>query len=160
MSVTDADADGHPAGTHVSFLTVTLGRERLGIEIGQVDRVLNCPPVTRVPGAPLAVDGAANVDGTVTAVVDLYRVLGRERGTGDILVLFDDAFEQGLGVRVDGAVGAVAVPVENIDPAGRGVSRQLGAEGSPFKAVVEDPETNEPMAVVDRDRLTTAVTVT
>lgn len=64
----------------VDLLTFELQGERYAVDLALVREVLTLGPVTRVPGAPGGVVGAAAVRGRVLAVVDLD--LGEGRGAG------------------------------------------------------------------------------
>lgn len=89
-------------------LAVRVGGTEFGLPAGAVREVLRPPPLTRVPFAPAAVRGVAQVRGTVLAVVDLGARLGmRPVGTAGRLVVVWGRGREALGLLVEGVVGLV-----------------------------------------------------
>ncbi|MGH1589607.1 chemotaxis protein CheW [Methylobacterium phyllosphaerae] len=60
------------------YLVVTLGSEDFALDASTVRELLRPPRLTRVPGAPAALAGLANLRGTALPVLDLRRVVRPE----------------------------------------------------------------------------------
>ena len=92
----------------MTALAVRVGGAEFGLPAGAVREVLRPPPVTRVPFAPAAVRGVAQVRGTVMAVVDLSARLGLEpvAPPGRLVVVWGRGREA-VGLLVDRVVGLV-----------------------------------------------------
>lgn len=89
-------------------LAVGVGGAEYGLPAAAVREVVRPPPVTRVPFAPPAVRGVAQVRGTVLAVVDL----GARLGTGPVgppgrLVVVWGRGREAVGLLVDRVAGLV-----------------------------------------------------
>ena len=57
------------------YLVLTLGSEEFALDAGIVRELLRPPRLTRVPGAPHALAGLANLRGTALPVLDLRRIV-------------------------------------------------------------------------------------
>jgi purine-binding chemotaxis protein CheW len=138
----------------VELLTTSVSGQRYAVEVGRVDRVVDVPPLTRVPRAPGAVLGVANVQGELTVVLDLHGLVGLDRSEQDgrLLVFEGEHGGHRTGVIVDSVGGVEPVPTDRIAPAGAD-----GATGgpAPFNAVVR-PADGAPWNVLDPERLTAA----
>jgi purine-binding chemotaxis protein CheW len=64
-------------------LTLRVQGETLALDARQVREILEPVPVTRVPGAPAAMDGLINVRGRVVPLADLGLLFGRDRSVAD-----------------------------------------------------------------------------
>ena len=85
----------------------TLAEESCAIKLDQVREVVTIGALTRVPGAPPALLGVANVRGTIVPVVDLRPVLRlprRSAGPGDSAVVLEDG-DLRAALAVDRVVG-------------------------------------------------------
>lgn len=89
-------------------LSVRVGGAEFGLPAAAVREVVRPPPLTRVPFAPAAVRGLAQVRGTVLAVVDLGARLGVApvASTGRLVVVWGRGREA-VGLLVEGVVGLV-----------------------------------------------------
>lgn len=52
----------------------------LGVDVGCVQEVMRCPPITQVPSAPPVVRGLINLRGQIVTALDLRRRLALEGG--------------------------------------------------------------------------------
>jgi purine-binding chemotaxis protein CheW len=103
-----------------------VGGQRLAVELGAVERIVQAVAVTKVPHAPTEIIGVINVHGAILPVLDLRRQLELappkeiELSDGMILAL---AAGQQVVLWVDGVHGVVEyaaadrVPVEQVLPA-------------------------------------------
>lgn len=105
----------------VSCITVTAGGEALALVTDRVQAITRRPRLTRVPRAPEAMLGIANVNGTVLPVISLARLRGRAEGISSRLIVFEG--EAPCGLLVD-EIGAV---VENEIDRSQQVAAQLRA---------------------------------
>lgn len=92
----------------MSTLAVGVGKAEFGLPAAAVREVLRPPPLTRVPFAPPAVRGVAQVRGTVLAVVDLGARLGMGpvAPPGRLVVVWGHGREA-VGLLVDRVAGLV-----------------------------------------------------
>jgi purine-binding chemotaxis protein CheW len=88
-----------------SVLTFRVGERRLALEAGEVAEVVRRPLITRVPQAPPALSGVANVRGEVIPVVSVAGLLGEAAAAPavDRLIVLDRA--ERLGLAVDEVMG-------------------------------------------------------
>lgn len=96
------------------------GQERLAIPVHLVREVVTLPPLTRIPGAPPAVRGLANVQGVLITVLNGAALAGLEGGeAGEWLVV--------LAAR-QGHVGLAVDEVEELTAAGGAATRIIELE--------------------------------
>lgn len=90
----------------MTVLAVGVGGAEYGLPAARVREVLRPPPLTRVPFAPAAVRGVAQVRGTVLAVVDLGTRLGTAPvGEAGRLVVVWGRGREAVGLLVDRVAG-------------------------------------------------------
>ena len=65
-------------------LTLALDEELFAIDARSVREIMEMVPVTRVPGAPAAVDAVINVRGRIVPLVDLRTAFGMTRRPPDL----------------------------------------------------------------------------
>ena len=90
-------------------LGVRVGGTRLVCPMGDVEEVINLPPLTHIPAVKSFVLGVANIRGRLVPVIDLHRFLGVEatqpRSQWRVIVVEDDdivtgfVVEQALGIQ-------------------------------------------------------------
>ncbi len=103
----------------ITFVVLTVGRERYGVDITKVRETHPLQRFTPVPGTPEFWSGIVNVRGTLYPLLNLRRYLGlpEDDGSGAArkVVLVDGA---GLtvGLLVDDAPGSQTVPRGEIGP--------------------------------------------
>ena len=99
-------------------VVVRLGSGRFAISMGQVAEVGRVPVLTRVPGLPSFLAGAANWRGRVLAVVDLRLLLGANPAdsypVSRIAVLTSRAAT--VGLLVDEVVSTTRIDPDEIAP--------------------------------------------
>lgn len=88
------------------YLTFTIGEERFAAKADDVAEVVRRPRVTRVPKAPLSLEGVTSYRGSPTPVISLTRLLGRTEAPSAerLLLLLDNG---ALGLMVD-SVGSLS----------------------------------------------------
>jgi purine-binding chemotaxis protein CheW len=95
-----------------------LGAEFYGVEIARVHEIIRLQTVTRVPRAPVFVEGVINLRGKVIPVVDLRRRFGlpladHTRASRIVVVELGD---QVVGVVVDGVSEVLRVNGATVEP--------------------------------------------
>jgi purine-binding chemotaxis protein CheW len=105
-----------------------LNGEIYGLDIAVVHEIIRMQPVTKVPKAPVYIEGVINLRGKVIPVIDLGKKFGMEkveRGKNNriVVVNIQDAT---LGIIVDAVTEVLRIPTEAIEPvAGIVTYRQL-----------------------------------
>lgn len=100
------------------FVVFELGEERYGLPISAVDEVVRRPAqLTRVPGAPVFVEGIMNLRGKMIPVIDQRRrfgAAGHGRNASRIVVLTVDGLQTGIAVdRADEILSVAATEVKS-----------------------------------------------
>ncbi len=95
-----------------------LNGEIYGLDIAAVHEIIRMQPVTKVPKAPVYVEGVINLRGKVIPVLDLGKKFGMdkvERGKNNriVVVNIQDAI---LGIIVDAVTEVMRIPLEAIEP--------------------------------------------
>jgi len=68
-------------GDMIQLVTFEIANEHFGIDILKVQEITTMTKITRVPNAPIFVEGVINLRGKVIPVVDLRKILNLEAGT-------------------------------------------------------------------------------
>jgi chemotaxis signal transduction protein len=99
-------------------VVVRLGGCRYGLPMRSVAEVGRPPALTRVPGLPEWVAGAANWRGRVLAVLDIRPLLGGDRESLDRRSRMVVLTRRGVsvGVLIEDVEGTVAVEPERVEP--------------------------------------------
>jgi purine-binding chemotaxis protein CheW len=102
----------HQVRVQQTHVLLRLGQGRYAVPLSSVDHVLQLPVLTRVPGGPIWLAGAANWRGRVLPVLDVRPLLGVERsalaGSARVLVLAEG--EVRAGVIVESVLGLLDDP--------------------------------------------------
>lgn len=101
-------------------VVVRLGGCRYGLAMGSVAEVGRPPSLTRVPGLPEWVAGAANWRGRVLAVLDVRSLLTGPvdlLGRGARMVVLTSPAGVSVGLLVEAVEGALEVQPEAVEPA-------------------------------------------
>jgi purine-binding chemotaxis protein CheW len=81
-------------------LVCRVGSERVALPVAAVRQVVASPAVIRIPGAPEAVRGLANVRGTLVTAISAPHLLGLPAQRSDWLVVLS-ACQGRVGLEVD-----------------------------------------------------------
>jgi len=88
------------ANAGIRILTVTLGEDRYGLPIDQMEGIVPWAPLTRVPGMPRFAAGMVQIRGTIVPVIDMRTRVGLPRPTDDtrsrIVIMIADGSRVGL----------------------------------------------------------------
>lgn len=106
------------SGEERQLVVFQLGAELYGVEISRVHEIIRLQSVTRVPRAPVFVEGVINLRGKVIPVVDLRRRFGlptaeHTRASRIVVVELGD---QVVGIVVDGVSEVLRVNTASVEP--------------------------------------------
>lgn len=101
------------------FVVFKLGDEEYGVDILQVKTIERMLPITRVPKAPMFVEGVINLRGEVVPVIDLRRRFGlpEKQVTENTRIIIVNIDEITVGMIVDSASEVIQIPEDKIEPA-------------------------------------------
>jgi len=120
------------------YLVFTLGFDDYALDAGTVRELLRPPALTRVPGAPAALAGLANLRGAALPVLDLRRIVrpDLEPATESTRIVVAEAGEL-VGLMVDRIV-AFSGGTESVEMDGTSQSRRLATTVGSGRARVLD----------------------
>ena len=100
------------------FVTFTVGEEVFAVDMAPVQEIIRVPETVRIPLAPAALDGLANLRGQVLPIISLARLFGfPERPLDDSSRAVVIDLGQPLGFVVDHVASVIEVEPERIDSA-------------------------------------------
>lgn len=112
--VTESEDGGQAYRQFVLFL---VGTEQYAAAVDAVQEIIRVPQVVRVPLAPAALEGLANLRGQILPILSLRRVFQLpERAYDDAARAVVVGVGQPVGCTVDRVISVVTVPVEAIEP--------------------------------------------
>ena len=122
------------------YVTFALGRESFGINLQQVEEIIEMPPVTKVPDAPNYVLGVICLRDQVLPLLDFIQLL-RVKDTADArpreMVILLNFGEAKLGIAVDEIQEIIRLREDEILPPPQTLSE---TETSKFEGVVVRPD--------------------
>jgi len=148
--VSDTIVDAGPAAQDNQFVTFSVAGEMFAVPMAPVQEIIRVPEVARLPLAPPALDGLANLRGRVLPIVNLRRLFNTEQRPHDdatrALVI---NLGQPLGFVVDRVASVVSVEPGEIEPVSTirsvvqtdyltGVIKRRAADGSTQMLLVLD----------------------
>ena len=115
----------------VQLVTFTMAGETYALEIQQVEAIINLVPITRVPKAPMHIDGVINLRGEIVPVINTRRrlrlaELARKASNQIIILSFEDEKVK-AGFLVDSVQEVIRLPESAIEPPSR-VSESVDIE--------------------------------
>jgi purine-binding chemotaxis protein CheW len=113
-----ADTSDADIGDVHQFVIFHVADEMFAMPLSDVREIIRMPDVVRVPLSPPALEGLANLRGTVLPVIQLRRIFGMEQvehNDATRVVVLDQG--QPVGLVVDRMANVVTVDGENIEPA-------------------------------------------
>ncbi|MDR3587753.1 MAG: chemotaxis protein CheW [Desulfosporosinus sp.] len=100
------------------LVTFCLGSEEFGVDIMRVQEIIRIPPITRVPKAPVYVEGVINLRGNVIPVISLRTRFGmtrvEETDLSRIIVL--QVHTKVFGIGVDAVTEVLRIDSDEIEP--------------------------------------------
>ena len=109
--------------TASKYLTFKVSGELFGMEIDNVNEIIEYSDMTRVPLAPPHIRGVSNLRGNVVPIIDLAVRLGKERGDVTkrsciiIVEMDDDGEKMDIGFVVDEVDEVLDIHADAIEPA-------------------------------------------
>jgi purine-binding chemotaxis protein CheW len=102
----------------LQLVTFKLGSEEFGVDILKVQEIIKMMNVTKIPNAPVFIEGVINLRGKIIPIVDLRKRLGFEdqefdKSTRIIVVELDGLV---LGFIVDSVSEVLRIPEDTIEP--------------------------------------------
>ncbi|MHB8109860.1 MAG: chemotaxis protein CheW [Syntrophorhabdaceae bacterium] len=102
----------------LQLVTFKLGTEEFGVDILKVQEINKMMNITRIPNAPVFIEGVINLRGKIIPIVDLRKRLGfreqpYDKSTRIIVVELDGLV---LGFIVDSVSEVLRVPENTIEP--------------------------------------------
>ncbi|WP_088228613.1 chemotaxis protein CheW [Desulfosporosinus sp. FKB] len=100
------------------LVTFSLGSEEFGVDIMRVQEIIRIPPITRVPNAPVYVEGVINLRGNVIPVVSLSTRFGMARAEETDLsrIIVVQVQSKVFGIRVDAVTEVLHLDSDSIEP--------------------------------------------
>jgi len=100
------------------FVTFNVAGEMFAVPMAPVQEIIRVPEVARLPLAPQALDGLANLRGRVLPIMNLRRIFGTdERANDDATRALVINLGQPLGFVVDRVASVISVDAGEIEPA-------------------------------------------
>ncbi len=95
-----------------------LGSEHYAIDSMNVREIIRMQTITKIPGAPMSVEGVINLRGKVTPVLDLRKRLGLSvtEESKETRIVVVEVEGQDVGLIVDGVSEVLRIPVSVIEP--------------------------------------------
>ena len=101
----------------VRFVVFSVGDLTCALPVARIREILPAQTATRIPGAPISVDGLVNVRGTLLTVVSGHELLNRAPtpdSEGAVLVV--EVAGRSLGLVVDAVLDLVEVAAGALEP--------------------------------------------
>jgi len=95
-----------------------LGSETYGLDIATVHEIIRMQPITKVPKAPVYVEGVINLRGKVIPVIDIGKRFGFEKTEASknnriVVVYLQDTT---MGIVVDAVTEVIRIPNDAVEP--------------------------------------------
>ncbi|EGJ09338.1 MULTISPECIES: chemotaxis protein CheW [Rubrivivax] len=118
MSTTPTQEDGAGgAAQDNQFVTFAVADEMFAVPMAPVQEIIRVPEVARLPLAPAALDGLANLRGRVLPILNLRRMFGtRERESDDATRALVIQLGTPLGFVVDRVASVISVDPGAVEP--------------------------------------------
>lgn len=109
----------------LQLVTFNLGDESFGLDIMNVQEIIRTPQITRVPRAPVYVDGVTNLRGHILPVIDTRTKFGMPKTGLDesTRVIVVDVNGRQMGLNVDSVSEVLRVERRAIEPAPESLSQ-------------------------------------
>ena len=134
------ESEEEAASEELPYVTFALGQESFGINLQQVEEIIEMPPVTKVPDAPSYVLGVICLREQVLPLLDFIQLLRVEDADHDRpreMVILLNFGEAKLGIAVDGIQEIIRLREEEILPPPHTLSE---GDTSKFEGVVIRPD--------------------
>jgi len=128
------------SSAEMQMVTFTLGNESFGVDIMNVQEIIRIPDITRVPQAPVYVDGVTNLRGQILPVLDTRTKFGMEKGerNASSRVIVVDVNGKRAGLNVDSVSEVLRVEGRNIEAAPATISGDIDSQSIAGVVKIED----------------------
>jgi purine-binding chemotaxis protein CheW len=95
-----------------------LGKEIYGVDISVVIEIIRMQPITKVPKAPVFVEGVINLRGKVIPIVDMRKRFGLPKAeqNKDNRIMVLDSGGQNVGIIIDAVTEVLRIPSDSVEP--------------------------------------------
>lgn len=102
----------------IQMVSFVIDREEFGVEILRVQEIIRLVDITRVPHAPVFVEGVINLRGKIVPVIDLRKrfQLSRRPADKDTRIIVVELVDRVVGFMVDSVREVIRVDREVIEP--------------------------------------------
>ncbi len=102
----------------IQLVTFSIGEEEFGVDILKVQEIIRTMEITKVPRAPLFVEGVINLRGKVIPIIDLRSKFGlqtreHDQHTRIIVIEINDMI---VGFVVDSVSEVLRIPASTVEP--------------------------------------------
>lgn len=102
----------------MQLVTFSIGDEEFGVDILKVQEIIRTMEITKVPKAPLFVEGVINLRGKVIPIIDLRRRFGldtrdHDKNTRIIVIEINNMI---VGFVVDSVSEVLRIPASTVEP--------------------------------------------
>ena len=113
----------------LQLVVFKLGQEEYGIPITQVQEINRLTTPTKIPKAPVFVEGVINLRGKIIPIVDLRKRFGlaQEEHSEDSRIVVAEIAGNTIGVTVDSVNEVIRIPAANIEPT-PSIATNIGSE--------------------------------
>ncbi|HWP98279.1 MAG TPA: chemotaxis protein CheW, partial [Syntrophomonadaceae bacterium] len=107
------------SSAEMQMVTFNLGDESFGVDIMNVQEIIRMPSITRVPQAPVYVDGVTNLRGHILPVIDTRTKFSMEKAEmdGSSRVIVVDINGKTAGLNVDSVSEVLRVEGQSVEAA-------------------------------------------
>lgn len=103
----------------LQLVTFSIGSEEFGVDILKVIEIIRTMEITKVPKAPVFVEGVINLRGLVIPIIDLRRRFGLENKASDsnTRIIVIEINGMSVGFVVDSVSEVLRIPANTVEPA-------------------------------------------
>ena len=102
----------------LQLVTFSIGSEEFGVDILKVMEIIRTMEITKVPKAPIFVEGVINLRGLVIPIIDLRRRFGLQAkaSTTDTRIIVIEINGMTVGFVVDSVSEVLRIPASTVEP--------------------------------------------
>lgn len=102
----------------IQLVTFSIGEEEFGVDILKVQEIIRTMEITKVPRAPVFVEGVINLRGKVIPIIDLRSRFGLQTRDHDqhTRIIVIEISEMIVGFVVDSVSEVLRIPASTVEP--------------------------------------------
>ncbi|MCG2710867.1 MAG: chemotaxis protein CheW [Candidatus Omnitrophica bacterium] len=110
-------ADAGKKNEEIQLVVFKIGDEEFGVEINQVREIVKLVSITRMPKAPVFIEGVVNLRGQIITVIDLAKRLDLPSAgkTDSTRIMVVEVGEDTVGMIVDSVSEVLRLSADNIE---------------------------------------------